>query len=358
MKGSIMAVMTFGAAAGVALQSAGAPRMEASEGVEVSVVQGATAYNSWPMVQAVGGKRLVCAYSRGSRHTVNEPARGVFARVSDDGGATWSNEVCVCDSPEWGEVTVGKGLDASGAMLLWVRRQDARGWHGGTFHDLYRTKDGLSFEKIASPDLDPWPIQVTDILAVPGGKLMSLWFAGDYANSYTNDCWGVLESADGGVTWRQRTIEAGLRRRTWPTEPSAVHLGGGRILCIARCEGAGYQFQITSTDGGETWTRAKTNISDVLSSTPSLVFDSATGRLYNYYYHRKARILKRRVAAADAIFDNPETWPEPETLAKGNEIEYWDAGNVNVTSLGDHHYAALYTGTPTKAIVVTARVSK
>ena len=323
---------------------------------EVSVVQTPNAYNSWPMVQAIGDRRLVCAYSRGSRHTVNEPARGVFARVSDDEGASWSNEVCVCNSPEWGEVTVGKGLDASGAMLLWVRRQDARGWLGGTFHDLYRTRDGLTYEKISSPKLDPEPIQITDVFALPEGRMMCLWFAGDYSNSYTNDCWGVLESADNGATWRQRTVESGLRRGNWPTEPSAVHLGGGRILCIARCEGAGYQFQITSADGGKTWTRRKTNISDVLSSTPSLILDASTGLLCNYYYQRQARLLKRRVADAAFIFDHPEAWPDPEVLAKGNEFQYWDAGNANATFLRDHHFVATYTGTETKAIIVTVRV--
>ena len=37
-------------------------------------------YNSWPMIQALGGK-LVCAYSRGSAHSIGEGCRGVFAKV-------------------------------------------------------------------------------------------------------------------------------------------------------------------------------------------------------------------------------------------------------------------------------------
>ena len=40
-------------------------------------------YNSWPMIQAVGGK-LVCAYSRGSGHTIGEGRRGVYAKTSSD----------------------------------------------------------------------------------------------------------------------------------------------------------------------------------------------------------------------------------------------------------------------------------
>ena len=49
------------------------------------VVQDADAYNSWPMVQTMGS-RLVCAYSRGSAHSIDEGGRGVFVRHSDGGG--------------------------------------------------------------------------------------------------------------------------------------------------------------------------------------------------------------------------------------------------------------------------------
>ena len=341
--------------AGMSPEAADAPRMDALGAAEVSIVQPPPGYNSWPMVQAVGN-RLVCAYSRGSAHTTGEGARGVFVRVSDDAGATWSDETCICNSPEWGEVTVGKGLDASGAMLLWIRRQDRRGWGAGTFHDLWRSEDGLAWKKIASPELNPHPIQITDLFPVPGRGLVSLWFAGGYGPD-SDKSWGVLSSADNGRTWKQRTIECGLSRDEWPTEPSGVWLGDGRILAIARSEGMKYQFQITSEDGGETWKREKTNISDVSASTPSLVFEAASGRLFNYYYQRGARLLKRRVVGASAIFDHPGDWPEPETLARGHEERPFDAGNVNATVLGDRHVAATYTGSATAASVVVVVAS-
>ena len=328
-----------------------------------TVVQGIPRYNSWPMVQALPGGRLVCAYSRGSAHTVDEGARGVFARVSDDFGATWSSEVCVCNDPAWGEVTVGKGLDASGAMLLWVRNCPAGGgWGPGRRHDLWRSADGLSWEKTASLFLDPNPIQITDIFRGERQKsnvecrqqatLLSFWFAGSYSPDAADKSWGLLTSDDGGRTWRQRTVESGLARSEWPTEPCGVWLGNGRILAIARSEGAPYQFQMTSEDGGATWTRAKTNITDVNASTPSLIYDASSGRLFNYYYQRGARLLKRRIANAAEIFANPTGWPEPEVLAEGREERPWDAGNVNATAIGGRHFAATYTGTPTDAAVV------
>ena len=206
-------------------------RMTPCGGAQVSVVQAPPSYNSWPMVQTLGDK-VVCAYSRGSAHTIDEGKRGVFARTSMDGGRTWGSEVCVTDDPAIGEVTIGKGLDGGGAMLLWVRR-----WGRKKGHDLYRTTDGKSFEKIASPTFSPMPMQVTDAFKVPGGGLMSLWFAGAYRNKEGGHSWGTLTSADNGRTWKQHVVEDDLPKSEWPTEQSAVHLGGGKLLALARSEG-------------------------------------------------------------------------------------------------------------------------
>ncbi len=128
---------------------------------EPHVVQNVSGYNSWPMMQAIGDK-LVCVYSRGGGHTIGEDARAVYARTSSDGGKSWTLETVVADSPGYGEVAVGKGLDASGAMLLWVRRV-GRDRH----HDLYRTTDGIKFTLLARPKLSVMPMQITDVFAVP-----------------------------------------------------------------------------------------------------------------------------------------------------------------------------------------------
>ena len=318
-----------------------------SEPVAVTPCSG---YNSWPMIQALGGK-LVCAYSRGSAHSIGEGCRGVFAKVSCDGGKTWSTETCVANDPEIGEVTIGKGLDGNGAMLLWVRN-----WGKIRRHDLYRTTDGVSFERIASPTLDPMPIQITDVFSVPGVGLMSFWFAGDYRKGSGNS-WGTLTSADNGRTWTQRTVESGLAKMEWPTEQSAAYLGNGRILAVARTERGGRcQFQLTSTDYGKTWTRRNTNITDVLESTPSLIFSPETGLVANYYYQRGARKLKRRFVRADDVFPNPESWPPPEILAEGAEARDYDAGNVNATVAEAVHHLAFYTGSTSNTEVKVVSV--
>src|SRR5262249_27980882 len=158
-------------------------------------------------------------------------------------------------------------------------------------HDLYRSADGVTFSLVATPKLAVTPVQITDIFAVPKVGLMALWFAGNYDDDGPSHSWGTLTSSDNGATWKQTPIESKLTKPEWPTEPAAVHLGNGKILAIARSELAAAspmrcQFQMVSTDDGATWTRAQTNIGDVLLSTPSLILDTESGMLSNYYYQR------------------------------------------------------------------------
>ncbi|WP_218280943.1 hypothetical protein [Verrucomicrobium spinosum] len=75
---------------------------------------------------------------------------------------TWTQETTVANSPGYGDVPVGKGLDANGAMLLWVRRVGKE-----RIHDLYRSTDGVTFTLLATPKLAVSPMQITDVFAVP-----------------------------------------------------------------------------------------------------------------------------------------------------------------------------------------------
>ena len=317
------------------------------------VVQNVSGYNSWPMIQAIGEK-LVCVYSRGTAHSINEDVRAVYARTSTDNGKTWTPETVVADTPRYGEVAVGKGLDSTGAMFLWVRRI-GKEWN----HDLYRTADGVTFTLVATPSLAVTPMQITDVFAVPNVGLMALWFAGDYRDDGPSHSWGKLTSRDNGASWTQTVIESGLTKAQWPTEPSAVYLGNGRILAVARTEMGGTtsvrsQFQMESTDDGATWTRAQTNIGDVSASTPSLILDAGTGLLSNYHYQRGRGVLWRRVVDPDRVFGKPLHWPVPEAVATGSRIGI-DSGNVNATAIGSTHYLAFYSGeAPDTAILVSA----
>ncbi|MEN3940525.1 sialidase family protein [Prosthecobacter sp. SYSU 5D2] len=315
------------------------------------VVQDTKGYNSWPMMQAIGDK-LVCVYSRGQGHTVGEDARAVYSRTSVDGGKTWTAETVVANTPHYGEVPVGKGLDSSGQMLLWIRRV-GKEWQ----HDLYRSTDGVKFVLVATPPLPVKPVQITDIFEVPTVGLMALWFGGSYKEEEGHS-WGTLTSRDNGATWHQITIESDLLKAQWPTEPAAVYLGDGKILAIARTELAvntteRAQFQMVSTDYGATWTRHRTNIGDVTNSTPSLILDAGTGLLSNYYYQRGKGALRRRVVDAGRIFNSPLRWPASEVVAEGSQVKF-DAGNVNATAIKGTHYLSFYSGkAPDTAVLVS-----
>lgn len=314
-------------------------------------VETAVGYNSWPMMQALGNK-LVCVYSVGKAHNIGEGKRESYVRVSEDGGKTWSEPHVVSADPMYGEVPIGKGLDKNGNMLLWIRFQGK-----DRIHKLYRTKDGVNFTHISTPKLDPMPMQITDIFHVPNVGLMALWFTGNYGKNARN-AWGTLVSSDNGETWVQKTVESGLDNIGWTTEPAAAYIGNGRIIVVARIEHAKEstqraQFQIESRDYGKTWTKKRTNITDVLISTPSIIFDKDTGLISNYYYQRERGMLKRRVVEADKIFGNPLDWPNPEIIAFASAIGY-DAGNVNATKIGNVHYLAYYSGDSKNTSVIVS----
>lgn len=319
---------------------------------ETFTVQDVEGYNSWPVIQNLG-KKLVCVYCRGKAHNITEDGRAVYARTSTDCGRHWTDETIVANTPLYGEVTIGKGLDEKGEMLLFVRRI-GKEWN----HDLYRTSDGRKFDLVTTLRLDPMPIQITDIFKVPNVGLMALWFAGTY-DAGRQHSWGTLVSRDGGQTWQQHVVEDGLEKGEWPTEPSAVYLGNGRILAVARTElddadKQKYQFQMVSTDYGRTWQRSKTDINDVYCSTPTLILDKKTGLLSNYYYYRGKGTMWRRVVKPDAVFKNPKAWPEPQLVTTGSTSTF-DAGNVNATAIGRRHFVAFYSGkAPDTSILVTA----
>lgn len=314
-------------------------------------VQPAEGYNCWPMIQSVRGK-LVCVYTSGMRHDPGERGRGTFARTSSDGGRTWSARVTVAQDPKKGQTPVAKGLDETGDMLVWVRC-----YGGGPLMALYRTKDGSSFERVAEPALDKGPMmQITDVFRVPKVGLMSFWFGGSYADDDRPRRWGTMTSRDNGKTWEQRVCGENMRRADWPTEPSGFALDDGRIFCMARTEGTTGQMQLTSLDSGKTWTVRHTNILDVKSSTPSLLYDAKTDVVYNYYYQRGPGKLKRRSARLADIFEHPEEWPVPETLVDDGGQEH-HAGNVNATFLDGRQFVAWYTGNERNCSVMVMEVS-
>ncbi len=324
-------------------------------GVPVYTVEDDPSYSCWPMLESVGN-RLICVYTMGKDHNPSEKGRGTFARTSDDGGRTWSARTLIAQDKDLAQSPVAKGRDQDGAALFWVR------WFGKnvTRMALYRTLDGKKFELISEPKFKDPLMQITDVFQVEGVGLMAFWFGGSYADDDKPRWWGVVTSRDNGRTWEQKPLCQYVAKAEWPTEPSAVTLGDGRILVIARCEDRQAQFQITSTDNGANWKVVKTNIDDVKfdGCTPSLVYDRATGIVHNYYFSRGEGVMKVRRAKASEIFDNPKSWPQPETVCWGNLSRSYDSGNANACAIGNKHYIAYYAGNEKICKVLVAAVNE
>lgn len=319
-----------------------------------STVQVADAYNAWPFLASAGG-RLICVYSKGVVHNYPDLTRKVVCKYSTDNGVTWSAESTVVDTPSFDDTAVGIGKDSSGNLLLWVRKCAVSGTYAQV---LFRSTDyGTSWSQISAPAFATNTIQCGGIFSVPTVGLMSLYHAGAYGGGL--HAWGVVKSADDGLTWTQTQIETDLTDTTWPTEISGIYTTAGKILALGRTELSSStvstsraMVQLESSDYGVTWTRTSTNITDVVQSTPTLLSDGAN--LHCYYYHRGWGILKRRKTTIAAVQGVPDAWPTSSALAIGSKI-ISDAGNASACLHDGRHYVAYYDGVePLDGIYLTS----
>ena len=305
------------------------------------VVEDRAGYNAWPVINTLGD-RLVISYSRGKAHAVSEGCRDAIVRTSSDGARSWTPERVFAGHPDICEGAEGSGHDSNGALLFWLRC-----WgRSSVTHELYRSSDAVRFERISVPKLDPFPMQVMDVVPVPEMGLVSLWFGGDY-RAERGHSWGYLLSKDEGRTWSQVTVERDLPKSEWPTEQSLAYLGGGRLLAVSRVENisGGCLGQLYSEDFGQTWRRTKTSITDVLESTPALLYDADEKMLTLYYFQRGAGLMKRRTARlSDAIADSMTAWSPPQVVAYGRKIRPYDSGNVKAVRHKGSDYLAYYAG--------------
>jgi len=320
------------------------------------VVEDREGYNAWPVITTLGDK-LVITYSRGKGHFCSEGCRDAIVRTSDDGARSWKPERVFVGDPSICEGAEGSGHDSKGNILFWLRCWGPR----GITHELYRSPDAVRFERIAVAKLNPFPMQLMDVVNVPSVGLVTLWFSGDYHKERGHD-WGYLVSKDDGLTWRQVVVERDLAKADWPTEQSLVYLGDGKLIAMARSEASGgkavrHLMTLYSADYGKTWTRSATSITDVLESTPALLHDAKRDELTVYYFQRGPALLKRRTAKVSAAIQTPMTaWSAPTVVAYGRKDRAFDSGNVKAVRHRGCDYLAYYAGDPTNATVLVSLV--
>lgn len=275
-------------------------------------------YNAWPFVAQLFNE-IICVYTKGDNHSDNTSA-DIYMTKSKN-GVVWTDENKIIANENVRDTITGIGNDTNGNVIFWNRVGSSN--YPDRF-ELYKTSDGIKFEKIATPNFEFMCSHIGDIINVPNVGLMCFW------NTYrhSDSRFGCMISADNGLTWTQTVIQNYTEWSKCPTEFSLAYIGDNKIIAMARSEESGPMFQVTSADNGNTWEVNITNIADVLLSTPSLVYED-NGYLHLYYYDRENGKLKTRISNANDVFNNPTNWNDSTIIASG---EKWsDSGNANAT---------------------------
>lgn len=294
-------------------------------------------YICWPRIGKVGDK-LVNLYVKALRH--DDPHNGVgaiYASNSTD-GIKWTSDRKVIDTPNMRDGVTGCGNDTDGNLIFIIRVGFFS--NPNAYYEMYRTTDGVGFEKIATiPHTEPLG-HCGDITYIPTRGLMA--FFGTYGDTRS---WGYIVSKDNGATWDRVVVES-VAGKDCPMEMSSVYLGDGKILVVGRYEGEGSaaMWQMESSDYGHTWTKKPTNIKQY-GNTPKIIFDAESGKISLYIYNRGTGDLEYREIASDKIWNNPSGWPSATILATKNNDHH--AGNVSACLFGDQHVVTFYAGDST-----------
>jgi BNR repeat-like domain len=301
-------------------------------------------YQSWAFITDIKNK-LVCVYSIGASHNIPDSTRSIWKKTSLDGGKTWSTPTKIIDTIGAEDIVKGKGKDSNGDLLLWVQSAGQ--------HHFYKSTDGDTYSKISSPSFSVNPVQISDILNVPTVGLMAFYHAGNYSVGDSTKSWGIVKSADNGLTWTQEQKEGNLPFSNWPTEISGAYVGDGKIIAMGRNElgvdtttTTRAMFQLQSSDYGSTWSKTLTNITDSLTSTPSIIYDEVDGTLDVYYYQRGQGVLRKRSTTLASVWSKPLLWSRSYPIAIGS-TSLQDAGNVNATRINDTDIIVYYSGDAT-----------
>lgn len=305
-----------------------------SSKIELYTVAAPDKYTCWPRIGKVGG-RLVNAYVKALQH--NDPHNGVgaiYASTSTD-GINWTPSGKVIDTPNMRDGVTGCGNDADGNLIFIIRVGFFS--NPNAYYEMYRTTDGVEFEKISTiPHTEPLG-HCGDIINIPTRGLMA--FFGTYGDTRS---WGYIVSEDNGASWNRVVVES-VADGFCPMEMSAAYLGEGKILVVGRYEGKGSaaMWQMESSDYGRTWTKKLTNI-EQYGNTPNIIYDAKSGKISLYIYNRSTGNLEYREIASDKIWGNPLGWPSATILATKNSG--YDAGNVSACTFGNQQVATFYAG--------------
>ena len=321
MKSSVLVLISC-ALAGIASgadEICGAPRVQARAEIvwTKALCKEPGRYIGWPTVCRAQNGDLLAVFS-GDRDEHVCPFGKVQMVRSADGGQTWSAPVNICntilDDRDAGIVT----LDDGSLVMAWFTSVAYR----GSIRDRAKLAPGssrfywwLHDEKLRPEEVEAqlgaftrrstdggrtWePAARTPCSAPHGpvrlkdGRLLYIGKSGDADHRNLGAGIGKIvsaESRDGGTSWRvigELPFPAHINVLRDCHEPHAVETADGRIVALTRCHHKGGGFtgsvQSESSDGGKTWTVAK---SMGLDGYPPHLIRLADGKLLAVYGRR------------------------------------------------------------------------
>ena len=295
-------------------------------------------YSGWPLLGIMNNK-LYCIYTIQDQH-VSESSTdlsGLYIKESNN-GIIWKKTRNLFEGvPKCNGVT-GIGNDSNGNLIMWGRNSVAPPYFRVYRRSENPTTGAVKMEIISTPS------------GLPYGHIGNIFNANGvlkcFYNTYgTSREWGILSSSDDGETWTKTTIESGLTVAACPVEIDGFSFDGTKILAMGRNEesyAAMYQIQFDGTN----WTKELTNITDVLQSSPSMVYDAENETIYLYYFQRRQNAvgrLRKRINTLSSIWNNPTSWNDSEIIAEGT-TSLLDNGNVKTIDFKGLQYSAFYSG--------------
>ena len=298
-------------------------------------------YSAWPLIGSVNGT-VICVYTVADRHVATDTS--LFMKTSKD-GLIWSDAREIFTEKTGVKGITGVGYNSKGEMLLWYRNglwgRSADGTLASITHQLYKT-DGEAVTLLSSPDFPLRGGHIGNIFRAPGKGMFAFY------NTYGKiRSWGVLKSNDDGITWEQIPIEENITMAECPVEIECAYVEDDKILALGRkdCEeGTMAMFQLQSCDGGDTWAKEYTNITDSYGNSPSVIYDNQTGVINLYYFVRFGGELRRRIVSFREVWDSPQNWKDSELLAT-EQYCGWDTGNAKTVAVNGAHICTYYAGT-------------
>jgi lysophospholipase L1-like esterase len=267
---------------------------------------------------------MMAVYSTPSSYYAKAGKTWIAARVTKDGGKTWS-----------AEREIARNADCQASHPSVLRTKD------GTLHIFY-----LAFKTWKWKDLNPTPEAQSDVYTARSTDDGKTWttpqpiFDG-YSGAtngaietkdgkiivpyshYVNDPGKLVSrvsiSSDGGKTWTLGTpIDiGGSGDHEGALEPSLLELKDGRVWMLIRTT-RGQFWDSYSTDGGATWTAAKAGSIEA-PSAPGHMTRLSDGRIA-MVWNKKAKNRRELYVAVSA--DEGSTWSPPVPVARGKSTTY------------------------------------